>query len=86
MSADSNERSLKDTQEQMAQEGDRMEARLDELEEHAGAAAKKAEVTREHADPDADEPLGEVAGDWEEMARTDDDPAGAVDDPPDAAQ
>lgn len=86
MSPDSNERSLKQTQDEMAEEADRMQARLDELEEHAGAAAKKAEVTREHADPDADEPLGDVAGDATDAARTDDDPSGAVDEPQDAGQ
>jgi cell division septum initiation protein DivIVA len=62
MTPESNERSLQDTQEEMAAEADRMQARLDELGEHADAAAKKAEVTREQADPDADEPLGEDAG------------------------
>jgi hypothetical protein len=86
MSSDTNERSLKDTQEDMAEEADRMETRLDELAEHGRAAVKKAEVTREQADPDADEPLGNVAGDWSDMARTDDDPSGAVDDPQDAEE
>jgi hypothetical protein len=84
MTADDDERSIERTEAEMAAEADRMRAGLDELGEHAEDAAKKARVTREQADLDADEPLGEVAGDWEDMARTDDDPVGAVDDPPDA--
>jgi hypothetical protein len=86
MAPDSNKRSLKQTQDEMAEEAERMEARLDELGEHVGAAEKKAAVTREHAAPDADEPLGGVAGDGTDTAPTDDDPAGAGDEPPDAAQ
>ncbi len=57
-----------------------MQARLDELDEHIDDAAKKAQKTREQADPDADEPVGEVVGDWSDMARSDDDPSGAFDD------
>jgi hypothetical protein len=86
MSSDTDDRSLQETQEDMADEADRMEERLDELAEHGRAAVKKAQVTREQADPDADEPLGDVAGDWSGMARTDDDPSGAVDDPPQTDQ
>jgi hypothetical protein len=56
MSADTNERSLKDTEEEMAEEADGMERRLEELGEHADAARKKAQVTREQAGPDAEEP------------------------------
>jgi hypothetical protein len=84
MAPESNERSLKQTQDDMADEADRMEARLDELGEHRAAAEKQAAVTREHAGPEAEEPLGDVAGDATDTARTDDDPAGAVDEPPDA--
>jgi len=62
-----------------------MESRVDELGKHADAAAKKAEVTREHADP-PDEPVEDAAGDSADMARTDDDPSGAVDEPQDAGQ
>jgi hypothetical protein len=86
MTPDSNERSLKQTQEEMAAEADRMQAGLDELAEHSGEAKKKAEVTGQYADLDADEPLGDVAGDWEDTASTDDDPAGAVDEPEDAGR
>jgi DNA repair ATPase RecN len=84
MTADDDERSIERTEAEMAAEADRMRAGLDELEEHAEEAGKKAQVTREQADLDADEPLGDVAGDWEDMARTDDDPTGAVDDAQDA--
>jgi cell division septum initiation protein DivIVA len=86
MTPESNEESLRSTQEEMAAEADRMEARLNELGEHADAAAKKAQVTREQADLDADEPLGEAGGDWEDTAATDDDPAGPVDEPQDAGR
>jgi hypothetical protein len=86
MTPDSNERSLKQTQEEMAEEADRMQARLDELAERRGEAEKKAEVTRQYTDPDADEPLGDVAGDWEDTAATDDNPSGAVDEPDDSGR
>lgn len=56
MSADTNERSLKDTEEEMAEEAERMEHRLEELGEHADAADKKAQLAREQAGPDAEEP------------------------------
>jgi prefoldin subunit 5 len=75
MTPDSNERSLKQTQEEMAEEADRMQARLDELAERAGEAEKKAEVTRQYTDPDADD-----------TARTEDDPAGAAGESEDAGQ
>ena len=55
MTPESNERSLKQTQDEMADEADRMQDRLDELAEHTGEAEKQAEVTRQYADPDADE-------------------------------
>jgi hypothetical protein len=86
MTPDSNERSLKQTQEEMAEEADRMQSRLDELAEHTGEAEKKADVTRQYTDPDADEPLGDGAGDWEDTASTDDDPAGAVDERDDSGR
>ncbi len=86
MTPDSNERSLKQTQDEMAEEADGMQARLDDLAEHAGEAEKKAKVTREYTDPDADESLGEVASDWSDTARTNDDHSGAVDEPPDAGE
>jgi hypothetical protein len=84
MTPDKDERSLQQTEAEMAAEADRMQDDLDELGEHADEAAKKAQVTREQADLDANEPLGDVAGDWEDMARSDDDPVGAVDEPQDA--
>jgi len=59
MSADADERSLKHTQEEMAEEAEGMQRRLEELDEQAGAAKKKAEVTREQAGPEAEEPPGE---------------------------
>jgi glyoxylase I family protein len=84
MTPDDDDRSVQQTEAEMAVEADRMQARLDELGEHAEEASKKAQVTREQADLDADEPLGDVAGDWEDTASTEDDPTGAVDEPQDA--
>jgi hypothetical protein len=59
MSADTNERAMRDTQQDMADEAERMQRGLEELDEHADAAAKKAQVTREQADTEADEPRGD---------------------------
>ncbi|MEA2131300.1 MAG: hypothetical protein QOJ85_4191 [Solirubrobacteraceae bacterium] len=86
MTPDDDERSVQQTEEEMAAEADRMQARLDELGEHAEEASKKAKVTREQSDLDADEPPGDVAGDWEDTASTDDDPTGAVDESQDAGR
>jgi hypothetical protein len=51
---------MRDTQQDMADEAERMQRDLDELGEHADAATKKAEVTREQADTAADEPPGDA--------------------------
>jgi hypothetical protein len=59
MSADTNERAIRDTQQEMADEAERMQRGLEELGEHADAAAKKAQVTREHADTEPDERSGD---------------------------
>jgi hypothetical protein len=59
MSADKNERAIRDTQQDMADEAARMQRGLEELDEHADEAAKKAQVTREQADLEADEPPGD---------------------------
>jgi hypothetical protein len=59
MSADTDERAIQDTERDMADEAARMQEDLEELEEHADTAAKKAQVTREHADePSGDEEPG----------------------------
>lgn len=59
MSANTNERAMRDTQQEMADEAERMQGQLEELGEHADAAVKKAQVTREQADTEADEPPGD---------------------------
>ena len=63
-----------------AAEAERMQAKLDRLDEHIGDAENKAQKTREQADLDDDEASGELVGDFRDTARTDDDPAGAIDD------
>lgn len=63
-------------------EADRMQAELDELDEHIADARKKAQKTREQSDLDDDEAGGEIVGDFRDTARTDDDPSGAIDDAP----
>lgn len=63
-------------------EADRMQAELDELDEHIDDARKKAQKTREQSDLDDDEPGGELVGDFSDTAADDDDPSGAVDDAP----
>jgi hypothetical protein len=79
------ERPVERKEQEMGEQAERMDERLDELGDHIREAAKKAEVTRAHADPDrSDEPLGDVAGDWHDTAPTEDDPAGAIDDAPDS--
>lgn len=65
----------------MNKQGDRMEARLDELDDHVAEAKKKAEATREKPTRDPDDPLTDVDGDGPGKARTDED-LGAVDEPP----
>ncbi len=65
----------------MADDADRMQERVDQLGDHVDEAAKKAQDTRAHADPDADGPLGEVAGDRDDTESDENDPSGAVDDP-----
>ncbi len=61
-------------------QADRMQAELDELDEHIADARKKAQKTREQSDLDDDEAGGELVGDFSDTARTDDDPSGALDD------
>ncbi len=73
---------MTEDEEETEQRAERMQSRLDELDEHIDDAAKKAQKTREQADLDDDEAGGELVGDWSEMARSDDDPSGAVDDTP----
>ena len=80
MSPDTDDESAKDVEHDMADDADRMQERVDELGDHVDEAAKKAEGTRAHADPDADGPLGEVAADWDDTKSDEDDPSGAVDD------
>lgn len=63
-----------------APDDDAMQRELDELGEHIEEGVKKAQVTRDQARPDADSTLGDVAGDRSDMARSDDDPSGAIDD------
>jgi hypothetical protein len=58
MSADKNEQAIRDTQQDMADEAERMERGLEELGEHADDAEKKAQVTREQAATETDEPPG----------------------------
>jgi hypothetical protein len=81
MSPETNDRSAQEIEDDMADEASRLEQRVEQLDERADEAAKKAEVTRAHTEPDTDEPLGNVAGDWTNKARTDNDPTGAIDDP-----
>jgi hypothetical protein len=61
---------------------DRMQAELDELDEHIDDAKKKAQRTREQSDLDDDEAGGELVGDFSDTASGDDDPSGAVDGAP----
>jgi hypothetical protein len=56
-----------------------MQRRVDELGEHIDEAVKKAQVTRDQAYPETDQTLSELAGDWSDMARSDNDPSAAVD-------
>lgn len=63
-------------------EADRMQAELDQLDEHLDEAKKKAQKTRQQADLDDDEAGGELVGEWSDMARSDEDPSGAIDDAP----
>lgn len=63
----------------MDEEDDRMQAELDELDEHIDDAAKKAQKTRRQADPDADEAVADIVGNWSETESSDDDPSGAFD-------
>jgi hypothetical protein len=60
-------------------EAERMQRRVDELGEHIDEAVKKAQVTRDQAYPDADQTLSQIAGEWSDTARSDDDPSDAVD-------
>ena len=50
---------MKHTEQDMEDEAERMQSDLEQLGEHADAAAKKAQVTREQADVGADEPPGD---------------------------
>ncbi len=68
----------------MQDEAGRMQERVDELGEHADAAEKKAQLTREHSDLDAEEPV--VADDPDDEASTDEDAEGAEDDGPEGAE
>ena len=68
-----------------ATEAERMQAKLDRLDEHIGDANKKAQKTREQADLDDDEAGGELVGDFSEVSNTapgGDDPSGAVHEEP----
>ena len=51
---------MRDTQQDMADEAERMQRGLEELGEHADDAAKKAQVTREQTDLEADESPGDA--------------------------
>lgn len=78
MTSDEHDESVDESQRETP-EADAMQRSVDELGEHIDEAVKKAQVTRDQARPDAEETLGDVAGDWSDMARSDDDPSGAVD-------
>ncbi len=70
----------------MEDEAARMQERVDELGEQAQDADKKADIPREHAEPDKPgEPLGAVGGDRADEDSTDDASAGAGDDRDEAA-
>jgi hypothetical protein len=94
MSPETNDdRSAREIQDAMEDEAGRMQERVDALGEHAQDAEKKAQVTREQAEPDTDVPLGAVGGDPsdeaaanEEHEGPDEDPDGADEEPEDAGE
>ncbi|HWC25918.1 MAG TPA: hypothetical protein VG474_04980 [Solirubrobacteraceae bacterium] len=83
MSPDNDGESFQETGRAIERDVDQERARLDELGEHIDEAAKKAQTTRDQADPESDEKVAETIGEWSDEAPREDDPAGAVDDPQD---
>jgi hypothetical protein len=84
MTPETNDPSIEEAHKDLEARADRMEERVEELGEHAEEADKKAEATRKYTSPDADEqPMGETAGDWDDVAPAGDDPSGSVDEPRD---
>jgi hypothetical protein len=73
---------MAEEEEETEARADRMQAELDELDEHIDDAKKKAQRTREQSDLDDDEAGGELVGDFSDTASDDDDPSGAVDEAP----
>jgi hypothetical protein len=82
MDSDTND-SAKDVQESMAEEADRMEARLDELGEQVKDADAKAEVPRGLAGSGGGAVAQAVGGESEEGG-AEDDPAAAFNQPAEA--
>lgn len=80
MSPETNDRSIEEAHQELQDGADRMEERVRLLGEHADEAEKKAQATDRYTSPDADEPMGEVAGDWDEVAESGEDPSGSVGD------
>lgn len=83
MDSDKND-SAQDLQKNMAEEGDRMEARLEKLGEHVKDADAKAEVPRGLAGPGAEAPARAVAGEETEEGGAEDDPTTTVNQPGEA--
>jgi hypothetical protein len=80
MSTGQDEPSIQD----MEDEAERMQRRVDELGTHVEEAKKKTQVTRDQADLPEDEVLDTVAGDASERTTSSDDPTSAVGDPENA--
>jgi hypothetical protein len=82
MSADPNDAAAQDTPKEMAAEGDRMEQRLEELDQHIDEAKKKRpEATQAPVDPQTAEPLKD-ADDQDRGGGTEGDPVDATEDVP----
>ncbi|HUR84303.1 MAG TPA: hypothetical protein VMY78_03085 [Solirubrobacteraceae bacterium] len=58
MSDESNEQSAKGIEKELSDEADRMERRLEELDDHVDEAKQKADAMREPT-PDVDVPVGD---------------------------
>lgn len=83
MDTDTND-SAKDVQENMADEADRMQTRLDELGDQVKDADSKADVPRDLAGAGEDSPVRAVAGDETEEGGAEDDPTATVNQPGEA--
>jgi hypothetical protein len=83
MSADEEDKSGRDIEQDMNNEAERMQRHLDELDEHVKEARKKAEDIRQEDLP-GDDAVETAAGDAADRSTSSDDPVSAVGDPEDA--